>query len=218
MTVIAIIPAYNESDHIAKVISDVKKYVDKVIVVDDGSKDNTYDKAKSADFALKHIINLGKGAAMKTGIEKAMQLHSDTIIIIDGDGQHNPADIPRLLKELKEKNFDIVVGARSFNEKMPIVFRLGNFGLKTIFHLLFHANVIDTQSGFRAIRADVVPKILWESNRYAVETEMLARAGRNHLKLGEIPIDTVYHDTVKGTTVWDGIKIGMYMIKWRAGW
>ena len=216
MSTIALIPCFNEEKHIASVVTHTKKYVDTVIVVDDGSNDHTTTAAKNADYVLRHIINLGKGADMKTGMQKAIELNAEIVIIIDGDGQHDSKDIPRFLEAIKE--CDIVVGQREFNNNMPLVFRLGNWGLHYLFSHLFHSTVVDTQSGFRAIRASILPKIQWSSDGYAVETEMLAHAGRNHLRLTEIPIKTVYHDTVKGTTIIDGIKIGVNMLKWRLGW
>jgi len=218
MKSIAIIPCFNEAENIHNVVKETHSFVDEVIVVDDGSRDSTSAQASNADFVLRHEINLGKGAAMKTGVEAAKMRNADILIFIDGDGQHSPSDIPRFLSTLDQRACDIVVGMRKFNRNMPFLFKVGNHSLNALFTLLFGLKVEDTQSGFRAIRSSVINSILWSSNGYAVETEMLANAGKNGLRCVEIPIETKYLDTVKGTTVIDGIKIGASMVRWRLGW
>ena len=209
--IIAVIPAYNEEKHIEDVINNTKKYVDEIIVVDDGSKDKTFQKSKKADLVLKHIINMGKGLALKTGIEAAIKRKADIIVTIDADGQHNPKDIPRLLKELEKNNLDIVIGGRPFDKNMPLVQRFGNLIIHKMFTSFFHVNVNDTQSGFRIFKSNIYPKIKWLASSYSVETEMLIKVGKCNLKYKEIPIDTIYKDKYKGTTVLDGVKIVMKM-------
>lgn len=212
---IAVIPAYNEEQHIKDVINKTKKYVNKIIVIDDGSTDKTYEKSKKADLVLKHIINMGKGLALKTGIEAAINRKADLIVTLDADGQHKPEDIPRLVKILKEDNLDIVVGGREFDENMPLVMKVGNMIIQKIFRVLFKVNIKDTQSGLRLFKAEIYPKIKWSASSYAVETEMLVKVGRYKLSYKEIPIETLYQDKYKGTTIFDGIKIILSMIFWR---
>ena|SRR3989338_9197049 len=213
--IIAIIPAYNEEKHIEEIINRTKKYVTLVIAVDDGSSDSTYKKSRSADIILRHIVNLGKGAALKTGFLTAIKNKADIIVTLDADGQNNPEDIPKFIEALERHNADIIVGARKFNKNMPIVFRLGNWGLRKIFQVLFKLKVNDSQSGFRAVRANIYPKIKWQSTDYSVEAEMLANAGRNNLRCIEVPIATKYLNKYKGTTIVDGINIFLQMILWR---
>ncbi|RMF56014.1 glycosyltransferase family 2 protein, partial [Candidatus Woesearchaeota archaeon] len=211
MKTIAIIPAYNEEKNIGNVISETKKYVDEVIVVDDNSSDKTTEIARSkADVVMRHIVNMGKGVALKTGFEEAIRRKADFLVAIDADGQHKPKDIPRLLKEINE--VDIVIGSRLLNEKMPFVQKAGNIFIQKMFELLFKKKIRDTQSGFRVIRSKVYKKIKWEAQQYAVETEMLVNACRNNLRIKEVPIETIYLDNYKGTTVFDGIKIFVRMI------
>jgi len=212
---IAVIPAYNEARHIAKVIKATKEYVDLVIVIDDGSTDKTSFEARDSDIFAKHIVNLGKGASLRTGFELAIANKADIIITIDADDQNNPDDIPRLINALIESKADIVIGARSLNKNMPLIYRIGNIGLRKIFQFLFKLRINDTQSGFRAIRAQVYKKIIWQSNNYAVEAEMLANAGKYRLKCVEIPISTKYLDSYKGTTILDGISIFFQMLLWK---
>lgn len=214
MKVAVIIPAYNEEKHIAEVIIGTKQYVNYIFVIDDGSKDKTSEYAKKAGaVVLRHIVNMGKGVALKTGFEATSNF--DVIITLDGDGQHDPKEIPRLLKFLEEQQADIVIGGRKLNLNMPVIFRLGNYALHKAFDLFFGASIHDTQSGYRAFRKGVYEKIKWETSGYSVETEMLIKARKIGLKCIEIPIDTVYLDTVKGTTILDGMKIFLDMVIWK---
>ncbi len=214
---IAIIPAHNEGEHIFDVVKKTKKHVDKIIVIDDGSNDDTYEQAKKAkaDIVLRHVINMKKGVALKTGFEAALKFSPKLIVTLDSDGQHDPDEIPFLIRKLKQKNLDILIGSRMVNEKMPFILKLGNFGLNKIFSLLFGLNIDDTQSGFRVIKANVYNKIKWQSISYSVETEMLANAGKKKLRCQEVPIKTIYLNNIKGTTVIDGIRIFLQMLLWK---
>ena len=122
----AVIPAYNEEKHISKIIKETKKYVDCVVVVDDGSKDKTSVMAKKSNAViLRHLVNLGKGAALKTGCDYAVKNSAGFIIAIDADAQHDPKEIPRFLEGLKAR--EIVLGYRKLNRKMPLVLKFGNW-------------------------------------------------------------------------------------------
>lgn len=215
---IAVIPAYNEETTIGNVLNHVKPYVDKIIVVDDGSKDNTFQAAKALDgyiTVLRHKINLGKGAALKTGCEAAIKLGAEKLILMDADGQHKAEDIPKLLNKLEEENLDIVFGARQPNENMPIMMILGNKILTKLINLFLNIKLTDTQTGFRAFTSDAYKKLQWQSSDYSVETEMIVKTSKNNLKYGEVAIPTIYKDNYKGTTCIDGVKIFFNLIKWR---
>lgn len=209
-----VIPAYNEEKTIEEVITKSKKY-GSTVVVDDGSTDSTYGNAKSADYLLRHIVNMGKGVALKTGIESAIKKDAKIIVTIDADSQHDPKDIPRLVELLKKEDLDIVLGSRPVGTKMPLIMKFGNIFLYTAFRILFHANIKDTQSGFRAFKSNIYKKIEWESSSYSVETEMLVNVEKYKLKYKEIPIETKYPDRHKGTTVIDGVKIFLNMLYWK---
>jgi len=211
-----IIPAYNESKNIKGVLLEVKKYCQNIVVIDDGSKDGTFEIAnKEKVVALQHIVNMGKGAALKTGCDYAVNHGADILIAIDSDGQHDPAEIPHFLEALKDK--DIVFGCRKLNQKMPLVFRYGNFFINKSTELLFGIKLHDTQSGYRAFTKEAYQKIRWKSSDYSVESEMIARVGRHRLRYAEIPIETIYADKYKGTTIIDGFKIVLNLILWRIG-
>lgn len=211
-----IIPAHNEQRHITQVLKKTKRYADasRIIVVDDGSKDRTYDLAlKQGVMVLKHVINLGKGAALKTGSEYALRQGAKILVFMDSDGQHRPEDIPKFLKALSDAS--IVFGSRVPSRKMPAILKLGNWFINKLNSTLFGIKLRDTQSGFRAMTADAYRKIRWKSSSYSVESEMVALAGKKNLKYKEIPIKTIYSDKYKGTTVIDGIRIVLNMIWWK---
>ena len=212
-----VIPAYNEELHIAKVIKKTKKYAKNIIIVDDGSNDNTVKIAENTGVTvLKHVVNLGKGSSLKTGCDFAIRMGAEKIIVMDSDGQHDPQEIPRFEKGLAKK--DIVFGSRSLNKKMPVILKTGNKIINGISNFLFGIQLKDTQSGFRAFTRAAYRKIRWESQDYSVESEIIANAGKSELKYKEIKIKTIYSDKYKGTTIIDGVKIVLNMIWWRIRW
>ena len=217
--IFAIIPAYNEENNIISTINNIKKYISNIIVIDDGSADNTCALLKqnfnNQITILKHKINLGKGAAMKTGCDAAIKMRAKTLVMIDGDGQHKGKDIPKLIYKLKKENLDIIFGLRTFSKEMPLLMRIGNKFLSFIINLVSKIKLEDTQSGFRIFTADAYKKIYWVSTDYSVETEMIIRAGKHNLKYGTAPIQTIYKDNHKGTTPIDGVIIFFNLLKWR---
>lgn len=219
MEVFVVIPCYNEEKRIIGVlerINDLNLKV-QIIVVDDGSSDNSREAVKinfKNVVLLEHKINLGKGAALKTGCEAAVKLGADIIVLIDGDGQHSPEFIPEMIEKLKAENLDIVFGARKMDiKKMPVVLYLGNKFLTAITNFFSGVKISDSQCGFKAFRASTYKKILWEASDYSVETEVIVNTKKNKLKYGEIFIETIYNDNYKGTTPFDGIKVLISLIK-----
>ena len=210
----AVIPAYNEQDNIANIVNKSKKYVDYVLVADDGSKDKTKVFAEKAGaIVIKHIINLGKGAALKTGCDYAVKNGASYIISLDADAQHNPDNMPRFIEKLKK--YDIVFSYRKISSKMPLILRFGNWFISIIAHMLYGINLRDTQCGYRAFSREGYKKVRWNSSSYSMESEMIARAGKQKLKYVQIPIETIYSDKYKGTTMIDGIKIVLDMTWWK---
>jgi len=209
-----IVPAYNEESNIKRIVIETKKYIDNIIVVDDGSKDQTAEEAeKEGAIVLKHIINLGKGAALKTGCDYAVEQCASNIIVLDADSQHEPSEIPTFLKELKD--VDVVLGYRELNKEMPFILKLGNWLIGKMTKLLYGIYLHDTQCGYRAFTSDTYKKIRWKSSNYSIESEMIANIGKKRLRYKEIPIKTIYLDRYKGTTVIDGIKIVCNLLRWR---
>ena len=209
-----VIAAYNEAKRIHKILKELKKEYSNIIVIDDGSRDNTSEVSeKQGVTVLKHVVNMGKGAAMKTGCDYAIKNKAEIIILMDADGQHLPRDVPRFIKALEGN--DIVFGYRKFEKDMPFILKCGNKFINFVTYLLFELKIKDTQSGFRAITAQAYKKIRWKSTSYSVESEMVANVGKKRLRYVEIPIQTIYSSRYKGTTVFDGIKIVLNMVIWK---
>ena len=209
----AVIAAFNEEKRIEKVIEGTMPYVDHLVVVDDGSVDKTFEVASKKTTTLQHDVNMGKGAALKTGCDYAVDHGAEYIIVLDADCQHDPREIPRFLDALTD--VDIVFGYRKLNEHMPAILRFGNWVINTITKILYGMSMRDTQSGYRAFRAQIYPKIRWEAVDYSMESEMIARVGSHHFRFKEIPIETIYGDRYKGTTVIDGMKIVFNLFWWK---
>ena len=214
MKAYAVIPAYNEEKSIGSIIKRAKGYVDNVVVIDDGSTDRTKEAARKEEvIVLSHIINLGKGAALKTGCDFALQDGARFIITLDADAQHDPNDIPRFIEKLEK--YELVFGYRKLGGKMPVILRFGNWFISNLVKVLYGIDLKDTQCGFRAFSAGAYSKIRWNASDYSMESEMISRAGKQKLKYVQIPIETIYSDRYKGTTVIDGMKIVLNMLWWR---
>ncbi len=159
--IVTIIPAYNEERRgkIYSVIKSTKKYADKVIVIDDGSTDNTSKIAKRAGAkVIRYKINQGLSYATHLGIKEALKGRKDVIIIIlDADGQHNPKHIPEFVSKI-EKGYDYVYGKRNISN-YPLIRRIGNFGLSTLTNLLCPTKIKDTECGYRAFTSRAAKKI-----------------------------------------------------------
>lgn len=212
---IAIIPAFNEATRIGPVITGALRHVSRVLVVDDCSHDETAHIAHQAGATvIRHPINLGKSGALKTGCKAALLLGATTIVFLDADGQHDPEDIPNLLAALRQ-GADVALGTRSDWKLMPRSRRLGNFLVAYVMRIFFSVQAIDVQCGFRAFRAEVLPKIAWQSKRYHADAEMMARVGKHKLTCFEVPIKTIYHEHYKGMTIIDGLGLLYYLVIWR---
>ncbi|MFA4818124.1 MAG: glycosyltransferase family 2 protein [Parcubacteria group bacterium] len=213
-----IVPAYNEEKNIREVLQKIVLYTNNIIVVDDGSIDDTYEIAKKVDsniIVLKHKINLGKGAALKTGCEAALIRGANILALIDSDGQHLPEDMMKLVEKLIEKKLDIVFGERTFNDDMPFMMKMGNQLLTFTIKLFSKINLSDTQCGLRVLTSDAYKKIKWQEQNYSVETEMIINAGKYDMKYESVGIKTIYKDKYKGTTIIDGIIILINLLKWK---
>jgi len=212
----AVIPALNEEATIEKVVKETKRYANKVIVVSDGSTDRTKEKAKAASaIVLVNSANMGKGFSSRVGVKKALEFNPEIIVLIDADLQHDPKDIPEMVRELKEKKLDIVLGARIQKKGMPKTKTIGNTLIDFLIRIFYGINLKDSQCGFKAIKKDALKKIMWYSNDYGMETEIAARIAKNKLKFKEVSIKTAYNDKYKGTNIIDGIKIFLNIIWWR---
>ena len=195
-----ILPAYCEEKVIKEVIKDIKDEGFKnIIVVDDGSPDNTYTEAKSTGVVtIKHPINRGKGAATQTGIDAAKVLDADIIVTMDSDGQHNPKDISKLIKPVKDNKSDVVIGSRMIDyTDMPKSRVIMNKIANLITYLFFGIMVTDSQSGFRAYNKKAYNSVYTYLDRYEFESEMLGQIKNAKLRISEVPIKVVYTEYSK---------------------
>ena len=216
MRTCVIIPAYNVEKTLPRVIKGAQKYVEKVIVVDDGSTDATFTKAKEAEAeVLRHNKNEGKGRALRTGLERALEKGFEQIILMDGDGQHDSNEIPRFLKAAQDSQVDIIVGSRMESVRdMPrdrlAVNRIGSF----LTSLLARQRIPDSQSGYRLVKSRVLKKITLTSRRYDVESEMLIKAGKRGFGIKSIPIKTIYRQEISHfRKFWDTLRFIKLILK-----
>ncbi len=193
--IMVLIPACNEEKFIGKLIKEInEKYALKVIVVDDGSKDNTYLEAKKyAYHVISHEVNKGKGESITDGINFAYD-KTEYLILMDGDYQHSPDDIKNFL-QMDYTNYDIIVGRRRMNFlNMPFDRYLTNRTTTLVTSLLATLKVFDSQSGFRMVKVKSIKRLNLKYKRFQIESEMLIKAGRVKMKIGYVPIQTIYGD------------------------
>ena len=196
--VAALIPCYFEAKRIRDVATRVKQQLDLVLVVDDGSTDGTETEAKAAGVeVVRHTVNQGKGAAIKTGLRAlAERAGIEYALVLDGDGQHAPEEIPRFLVAANETQAPMLVGNRmSDTKKMPFVRKMTNRWMSSQISQVCGQGVPDTQCGFRMIHRDLIPAMVAiETTKFDYETEMLVVASRQGCKIGAVPISTIYGD------------------------
>ncbi len=193
--VIAAIPCFNMERSIRNIISRARKHVDGVIVIDDGSHDGTAQAAVAAGaFVISHATNRGYGEAIKSCFEAAMVNTANVLVILDGDGQHNPDEIPELLSPILSGEADLVIGSRFLTNKHNIP-RYRRFGIGVITFLWnFGAKVkiSDTQSGFRAYRRVAFQNFSLSEPGMSVSIEIILKARKMGLRIEEVPISCYY--------------------------
>lgn len=193
-----LLPAYNESSTIGRIIQKASLFVGRIVVIDDGSTDNTAEIATAhGAVELKHAHNRGKGRALRTGYDYALQNGYELIAAMDSDGQHDPMDLPRFFDHFRRTRPDILVGAR-FKERlrMPLHRRLNNCLVSTVGSALCGQSVPDFQSGYRLIKAEVLKTVRLNTERYETESELLIKAGRLGFRIESTSIQTIYGDEV----------------------
>jgi glycosyltransferase involved in cell wall biosynthesis len=219
MNISIIIPLYNEEKYISDVLKSLTKYKLPIVVVDDGSTDKSklnLQKSKLGNVTLlTHEINLGKGAAMKTGADWAFEHGADAVIFMDSDLQHEASDVSKFVKALESKKYEVVFGTRNYNYGVPLVRYLGNKFASVLLTLMFDVFVSDVLCGFKGINKGAYKKLRWNSTGYGVETEIVARVGKEKLKFLEVPIQTIYHEKDKGVTILDAFGVLGQVIVWK---
>jgi glycosyltransferase involved in cell wall biosynthesis len=215
MQIVIIVPAYNESRYIGKFLDKLLLATNQIVVVDDGSSDKTAIIVQNKGVkCLTHMVNLGKGSALKTGCDYAFkQMGADAVIIMDGDDQHAVEDITVFEKALKAGS-QVVLGVRRMDVKMPLMRILGNKAMSILINILFGHYIADIPSGFKAFTKAAYKSLKWHSTGYEVETEIAVRIAKSKLKYTEVPISTIYHDKEYGFNLLDAVKILLKLPYW----
>lgn len=216
MKIFIVMPVFNEAKRISSVLKDVAKTSLSVVVVNDGSTDQTNPKLKRQRnvTVLTHRVNLGKGAALKTGCDYAFNNGADAVILMDSDGQHDVSDINKFISKLNQ-GFDIVFGSRNLNLGAPIDRYMGNKVASVLVGILFGIYVSDLICGFKAFTKRAYSKIKWKSSGYGVETEIALRVKKANLKHCEVDVATIYYDNFKGVSITDAFGVLFNIISWR---
>lgn len=191
--VIAIIPAYNEQESIEDVVHNTKRFIDEIIVINDGSTDYTKEVAEKAGAeVIDNIVNRGLGETIKRGYQEALKHGADIIVQLDADGQYLANEIPLLVQPILNNDADLVLGSRleKIQYKMPILKRFGNNMFSSVLRILTGADVKDGQTGFRAMRREVLETAM-PNNKYTYTQEMIIKTAKEGWRIKSIPITFV---------------------------
>jgi glycosyltransferase involved in cell wall biosynthesis len=194
MKAAAVIPAFNEANSIAAVVEGVRPFVDRVIVVDDGSRDGTAERARAAGAeVVAHETNLGKGHAVRTGLARVFDGGFTHALLLDGDMQHLPQEAALLLAEAERSGAEVVVGERRFDrERTPAARYHANRIGSRVLSWFVGVPVQDTQCGFRVFRVDALRPLQLTATGYEIETEMLVKVRRRGGRVAGVPVTAVY--------------------------
>jgi glycosyltransferase involved in cell wall biosynthesis len=215
--VVVAIPAYDEEKTIAKVILQAQRYVDRVIVCDDGSRDMTAEIAeKLGAEVIRHERNLGYGAAIHSLFRRARELNADVLVTLDADGQHDPSEIPNVVKPIVNGAADVVIGSRFVDARgsveMPLYRR---FGARLITKLVDGSSkkgVSDAQSGFRAYNRQALERLSLVEAGMGASVEILLEAGKHDLKICEVPTSCKYHNDDVATSTENPVTHGLGVV------
>lgn len=236
MKLAIVIPTHNESRTIARVLKglldlDLPDLVKEIIVVDDGSTDDTAEIARSTlqvrsglqgGVVVTHLVNRGLGGALGTGIEAALRRGADLVVTFDADGQHAPADIPRVIAPILSGRADVAIGSRMLGRgelrEMPWFRRTANRLANFFTWMLFGVHSTDSQSGLRAFSKKAASHIAITANNYEVSSEIFGEIARHRLRLAEVPIRSIYTDysLSKGQGFLTGVKTLLRLLLHRA--
>ncbi|MDP2928015.1 MAG: glycosyltransferase family 2 protein [Candidatus Omnitrophota bacterium] len=194
MRICVIIPTYNESRAIANLINQITKLGLEVIIIDDGSADDTVKIATACGAkVLVNLKNMGKGASLIKGYNFALQRDFDAVISMDGDGQHSPDDLLAFIHKAQTSQSALIVGNRmGMTKGMPVLRVITNFLMSKFISLIVKQNIPDTQCGFRLVKKELLAKIDLSTSKYETESEVLIKAAHLGFKIESIPVKTIY--------------------------
>lgn len=194
MRICIVIPAYNEEKDITAVVRGLKAHNLDIVVIDDGSRDQTAVLAEKAGaVVLRHRKNEGKGRGLKTGFDYCLSRNYDALITCDGDGQHAAEEVDKFVEKFKNSDAAIVIGNRMHNPQgMPLIRYLTNVFTSKVISLVTGSKIEDSQCGFRLIKVELLKKLLLSTNKYDLESEILLQAARLGYKIESVPISSIY--------------------------
>ncbi len=195
MTVVALIPAYDEAPRVGAVIAGLRAIVSRVLVVDDGSSDGTADVAAAAGAdVLRQPANGGKGLAIRAGLARVLGGDATHVLFLDADGQHDPADAPALIDAARSGRGDVVIGERPFDRaRMPASRYYTNVISSGVISAAFIGQTVrDAQSGYRLVGTDWLRRLRLSGRGYEIETEMLIKLARRGARIARVPIAIRY--------------------------
>lgn len=208
---IAVIAAYNEDRFIGSVVLKTRRYVDQVIVVDDGSTDQTAQIAEECGaLVIRHEKNCGKAEAINTGLERARAMDAALVILIDADGQHDPAEIPTLVAPIEAQQADVVVGSRFKGKKseIPRWRIIGQHALTLATNVASGVPLTDSQSGFRALSRKALYAFSFRAEGgFSIESEMQFLVQQHKLTIEEVPVQMTYDEGPKRNPFKHGLQV-----------
>jgi glycosyltransferase involved in cell wall biosynthesis len=208
---IAIVAAYDEDRFIGSVVLKTRHYVDQVIVVDDGSTDETARVAEEAGaLVLRHEQNRGKAEAINTGLQRARALDAGVVVLIDADGQHNPAEIPALIAPIEAQQADLVVGSRFLDvrSRIPRWRMFGQHALTLATNVASGVSLTDSQSGFRALSRGALQSLVFRpEGGFSLESEMQFLIHQHRLTVQEVPVSVTYAEGPKRNPFTHGFQV-----------
>jgi glycosyltransferase involved in cell wall biosynthesis len=213
----AVIPGYQDEKHIGDIVRRTRERLDQILVVDDGSSDQTAERAREAGAeVIVHDQNCGKGEAVKTGLRYYLEREVTWVILLDSDGQHLPEEIDRFLAAAASAMQPAFLVGNRMNDlaKMPLIRRVVNRYMSRQISRICRQKIPDTQCGFRMLDRDLIPELLGGGHRFDYDTEVLIIASRKGYRIESVPITTVYSDQVsKIRPLRDAIRF--FKLMWR---
>lgn len=218
LMVLAAIPCHNEEQFVAEVVRSVQQHVHQVVVVDDGSSDDTSKAAEAAGaLVVRHDVNQGPGVAYRSCLEVAKAQNADVLVTLDGDGQHLPQELPRVLAPLLRGEADLVIGSRFLGNYQ--IRRYRKFGIDVItwlYNLGSPVKVVDAQSCFRGYSRKALDTLTISESGFGFSVELLVQARERGLIIQEVPISCIYHPNSHSMNpVLHGITVALMVVKHR---
>jgi glycosyltransferase involved in cell wall biosynthesis len=215
----AVIPAYQDEKHIGEIVRRTRERLDHVLVIDDGSSDQTAQRAREAGAeVIVHDQNRGKGEAIKTGLGQGIGREVAWVVLLDSDGQHLPEEIDRFLSAAASVTRPTFFIGNRMNDvaRMPFIRRVVNRCMSSQISRVCGQRIPDTQCGFRMVHRQMVPELLGGGHRFDYETEVLIIASRKGYRIESVPITTVYSDEVsKIHPLRDALRFSKLMWRYR---